>query len=502
MELNKIIESLLEENKTKRSYEMLEALVMKVLQEYFHERGKELIPSYIIKNDFYYGEFDGYAPEGIENLEGPTIFETKFYRSKTSMNKLFFKENVGKINNRIMKSGLEVRNIVFIITLELTEKEKEKLQEQFNKQESINIEIWDLINLTKIFELYPQTVNEVYENISKLLINNKISTSIKESKNDWKSKQRTNIEQLKKAYVDDDLVLFLGAGVSIDAKIASWDDLVNDLLVNLIGSKLSEHNVNLNEEEKAFIVKKLKASNGNSPLLMARYIRKGLEDLFGKILIEILYKNSVDTSDLLDEIAQLCLPVRNRVGIRGVVNYNFDDLVEYNLKRYKIKFRSIYREADLPLPDELGIYHVHGFLPRNSDEYDSLSKSLLVFSEEGYHDLMLDPYNWSNLVQLNYLRENTCLFIGLSMTDPNIRRLLDIAVRKQEENMYKHFVFMKRDSYVREDYDKTNIHNASIEKFDIVNQNLQEDYYKELGLNIVWYDSYEEIPKLIKQIKE
>lgn len=235
---------------------------------------------------------------------------------------------------------------------------------------------------------------------------------------------------------------------------------------------------------------------------MARYIRKGLEDVFSKILVEILYKNCIDTSDLLDGIAQLCLPVRNRVGIRGVVNYNFDDLLEYNLKEYKIKFRSIYREADLPLSHELGIYHVHGFLPRNSDEYNSLSKSLLVFSEEGYHDLMLDPYNWSNLVQLNYLRENTCLFIGLSMTDPNLRRLLDIAVRKQEENLYKHFVFMKRESYVREEYDQTNINNTSIEKFDVVNQKLQEDYYKELGLNIVWYDSYKEIPNLIKQIKE
>ncbi|WP_405143649.1 SIR2 family protein [Paenibacillus sp. FSL H7-0942] len=502
MELNKIIESLLEENKTNKSYEMLETLIMKVLQQHFHEKGKELIPSYIIKNDFYYGEFDGFAPDGTENLEGSTIFEVKFYRSKSSTIKLFAEKNLEKINNRIIKSGLEVRNIVFIITLELNEEEKEKLKEQFNKQENINIEVWDLNDLTKIFELYPQTVNETYENISKLLINTKISTSIKESTSDWKSKQRTSIEQLKKAYTDDDLVLFLGAGVSIDTKIASWDNLVNDLLVNLIGSKLSEHNVNLSEAEKAFIVEKLKNSNGNSPLLMARYIRKGLEDVFSKILVEILYKNCIDTSDLLDGIAQLCLPVRNRVGIRGVVNYNFDDLLEYNLKEYKIKFRSIYREADLPLSHELGIYHVHGFLPRNSDEYNSLSKSLLVFSEEGYHDLMLDPYNWSNLVQLNYLRENTCLFIGLSMTDPNLRRLLDIAVRKQEENLYKHFVFMKRESYVREEYDQTNINNTSIEKFDVVNQKLQEDYYKELGLNIVWYDSYKEIPNLIKQIKE
>ncbi len=148
---------------------------------------------------------------------------------------------------------------------------------------------------------------------------------------------------------------------------------------------------------------------------MARYIRKGLKNGFTNTLSNILYSNCTNESEILTEITQLCLPVRSGVGIQGVVNYNFDDLLELYFSKYRIKHRTVYREADIPSNDELGIFHVHGFLPRNLDEYEDLFKSLLVFSEEGYHKLMLAPYNWANLIQLNYLREYTCLFIGLSM---------------------------------------------------------------------------------------
>ena len=45
------------------------------------------------------------------------------------------------------------------------------------------------------------------------------------------------------------------------------------------------------------------------------------------------------------------------------------------------------------------------------ENYENLTKSLLVFSEEGYHKLMLEPYNWANISQLNYMINNTCLVI-------------------------------------------------------------------------------------------
>ena len=155
------------------------------------------------------------------------------------------------------------------------------------------------------------------------------------------------------------------------------------------------------------------------------------EDDFEELVSQILYKKAVDTSGLLEEIGQLCVPNRGKWGIRAIINYNFDDLIEKNLKRLRVKHQSIYSEGMIPDSGELGIYHVHGFLPQDKKGYDNLAKSLLVFSEEGYHKLMLEPYNWANITQLNYMTNNTCVFIGLSMTDPNMRRLLEIAAQKR-----------------------------------------------------------------------
>jgi len=66
----------------------------------------------------------------------------------------------------------------------------------------------------------------------------------------------------------------------------------------------------------------------------------------------------------------------------------------------------------------------------------------LIFSEEDYNKIYSDAYSWSNLAQLNSFRDNTCLFIGCSLTDPNLRRLLDVAARSGEKP--RHYAFLKK----------------------------------------------------------
>ena len=237
--------------------------------------------------------------------------------------------------------------------------------------------------------------------------------------------------------------------------------------------------------------------NGNSPLLQTRFLRNGFENDFEELVREILYKNAVESSDLLEEIGQLCIPNRGKLGVRAIINYNFDDLVEKNLKRLRVKYHSIYGEGMIPDADELEIYHVHGFLPQEKENYENLTKSLLVFSEEGYHKLMLEPYNWANISQLNYMINNTCLFIGLSMTDPNMRRLLEIAAQKRTENDSdcQHYAIMRRFRM------KESAEVDSIKSFERVNETLQESFFKELGVNVIWIDEFSEIPIILKQIK-
>ena len=85
------------------------------------------------------------------------------------------------------------------------------------------------------------------------------------------------------------------------------------------------------------------------------------------------------------------------------------------------------------------------------------------------------------------------------MTDPNLRRLLSIASKKYE--MPKHYVLLKRQLFV-ETNSVGNIRGDILKTFTVVNQELQESFFRDLGLNVIWFDEYSEIPKILDSIRE
>jgi len=131
----------------------------------------------------------------------------------------------------------------------------------------------------------------------------------------------------------------------------------------------------------------------------------------------------------------------------------------------------------------------------------------LVFSSDAYHTQFIDPFSWSNLTQLNHLSQTTCLFVGLSMTDPNLRRLLDVSMRKDPEKTLNHFVFKRR-------YDVQDCA-AAIASAGILGgaeehalklvetaEILEEKDANALGLNLIWVNEFCEIPAILHSLTE
>jgi len=309
-------------------------------------------------------------------------------------------------------------------------------------------------------------------------------------------------EKLSTHFRNGELTLVCGAGVSAGAGVPTWSILLNELLGSLIGRKLQTE---LKDNEDRKLLAQLYQDHfGPSSLVVGQYLKNGLGDDFMATIRGALYSESLKSSELLDAISDLCRPQRSRESLNSIITFNFDDLIERSLESKQIKYRSIFGEGQKADRSELPIYHVHGFLPRDGQ----LEKeNEIVFSEDAYHSQFIDPFSWSNLTQLNLLSHNVCLFVGLSLSDPNLRRLLDVSMRKNPDRLANHYVFKKRSDHehLRAKIESLNLtadEAKTAKDFVSMWEILEEQDSKNLGLNTLWVDDYSEIPQFLKELAE
>lgn len=303
------------------------------------------------------------------------------------------------------------------------------------------------------------------------------------------------LADLRARFAAGDLALFLGAGVSLSAGLPGWESLLHRLTVEMWAQRLGADAGGGDAEEFARL---FRHAFSGFPIISGRYIRKALGESFQERVRSILYSHPEATSGLLKAVTRLCVPPGNGAGIRAVVCYNYDDLLETHLARRRVPFCSVNAEGQSPPTQVLPVYHVHGYLPRDG----SLDHgSEIVFAEDAYHTQFLDPYAWSNITQLNLLRERTGLFVGFSMTDPNLRRLLDVANRYRHGR--PHHVILRTPPREQVVFgDTSQVSDDRLDAFIRAFRSVQEDALAELGLQIVWVDSFDNIPRLLDRIRQ
>lgn len=449
--------------------------------------------------------FDAFAPEGIEELSGPTQIEIKFNLDRFPITRF-----IDKMIHLSMTPEIEdFKNLLIVTPTPISKRSEHRLLDKMDRESfPVNIVIWGPEQINKIVAKNRADANRIANNLFSL----RIESAVIQTSKDWRKEREAKIELLKKMYSKGQFSFFLGAGVSSSAGMPDWNTLLNSLFVTYLTNEFDD-GTKVNDSDINQIVDRLNEIDEPSALMAARYLRKGLDNRgkeseeFTKTLTENLYKLrntkfKLD-SDLIKAIAEMCMPLRTGAKVKSVITYNFDDLLERQLNIQTIRHHSIYTDDDFIDPDELPVYHVHGFLPESHDDYEGLEKSTLVFSEEGYHQIYSDSYHWSNLVQLSNLRENHCVMVGLSMADPNLRRLLDISSRNIDKP--RHFAFMKRlsiENFTNSDSKQIVDNKEAAHKFLERHHNLNEEIMRELGVSIIWYTSYDEIPKILTQIKK
>jgi SIR2-like domain len=205
---------------------------------------------------------------------------------------------------------------------------------------------------------------------------------------------------LKRQNAQEHLAVFVGAGVAFGCGLPDWEELIRRLAEAAFpGSDADE------------------ALRPFSPIARTHVIRNALGKRFNTAVADALYANAYTISPAVKAIVS--------AGVRRICTYNFDDLLEEALTVHGVPFESLGPGDKLnSTSNETIVFHPHGILSATMTP-EECAVQRLVLSEEDYHQLYSNPYSWANLVQLWLLMTCSCVFVGVSLTDPNIRRLLD-----------------------------------------------------------------------------
>lgn len=468
-----------DENNSKASYLAFETYVTDALQKYAEAQGKSLVCN------TGSGLFDACLPDGIDEIEGPINVEIKYFI--TPKKNVYF-QSLSNLASKINKA--DEGKILLVLGADFKEKSIDSMMNILSTRTEKEVYIWPLSTFNAKTQGFRDGNFEDIANFNSVLVDAAINDE--SSENEIEVVQKARLESLKRKYQSEEVALFLGAGVSIDSGIPLWSKLINNLLASMITSRLKV--TKISSEELNRIINIAYQNQENSPITQMRYIRSAFDNgTYNKLVHDALYANKPTIqSNLLRAISNICIPTRNHIGVQGIVTYNFDDLIERRLRSDNVSVNSIYDEGGCSSPDKLSVFHVHGFLPKKIDEDQEHE---LIFSEEDYHRVYRDAYCWSNIVQLNYLRENSCLFIGCSLTDPNLRRLLDVAARSNEDP--RHYALLRRPQIS----ETAGISKEDIETYRKIDMSIKEKCFATMGINIIWIDEFEEIQGVLQWLK-
>lgn len=355
---------------------------------------------------------------------------------------------------------------------------------------------------------------------------------------------KSYLPPLKEAYSRGNLTFYLGAGVSKPNGLPSWEELVQALYFTTLQDEsyinqlrpfpnylfaLAEWVLKQKNEPLDIIIRKIKqwyeGKDFMSMLSNTLYASFGREN-FG-INIHGLPEAILNKNKTLNAIIDCCIHSDPGVkGLRSIVTYNYDNLLELGLEKFpekKDNFLPIYKVHQPLLPNKIPIYHVHGYIPyqKNDTIYDEI-----LFSEEQYNGAFQDPFYWGNVIQVNQFTNVTGLMIGISLSDRNTRRILD-SIREQPV-FRNNYILMRKPKFKKiesngcdmdqirekareylnkfedsrmkmEDKEPFQIQYILDKIYEYETQEFEKGF-ENLGLNLITFDEFDEIPEILNEI--
>jgi hypothetical protein len=281
------------------------------------------------------------------------------------------------------------------------------------------------------------------------------------------------IEQM--ASHDGSIALFVGAGTSMEAGLPGWHELLRRLLDAVAG-----------DLDDAPRERWLDATLREGPLAaaaIARSLYPEDDGEFRRVLRVALYGDRRPRDYAPGALAGQVAWLKQQLGGRlRILTANYDGLLEAALEQLGTSHRSYVRARREP-DGCAAVWHLHGRL-MTSPSGQWLKDGDLVLSEADY---VQSTYGtWPQAFVAEQLASSLCVFVGLSMTDPNFVRWL---VRHGDHADHEHLVL-----FVRQ---------AAPELDDTVRVKLEQAAtarWSRYGVRPVWTNYYGEGAQLLHEV--
>ncbi len=220
------------------------------------------------------------------------------------------------------------------------------------------------------------------------------------------------------------------------------------------------------------------------PILIAQMIKNRIRITDWNYLVrKCLYSSYEDSPYKItsSELFKALIELIKTIDISEIINLNYDDTFYHILRKNNLNFKNIYSEISFKNSVKR-IYYPHGYLPL----YGGVVTKLIL-SEEDYQEESFKFDNWANNMQSSIYNNSSCIFIGLSLTDPNLRRILKSCTKSLKFN---HYAFLPTD-------------NQNKSKTQIMIDSLFNEDLNRLGIKVIRYplinksDRYCKLPYLI-----
>jgi hypothetical protein len=252
--------------------------------------------------------------------------------------------------------------------------------------------------------------------------------------------------------------VFVGAGTSVAAKYPSWADLLTD-----IGEEIGVRSRDIHD--------------------LAALAQWHISETGGSRGVRQVIKREID----VDRDIPPAIEILARLPTRHIWTTNYDRLIERAFQAINRPLDTVSGAANLALratPGAARLYKMHGSIDRLDDIVISTDDYELFGSKRGAFRPLLQAH----------LSSMSMLFVGLSLTDPNIRHVLSLIRESFTEAPPEHFAIVKPPSRADEESDDAF-------KARMAQHRLWAKDLARYGLVAVEVETYEEIPELLMEIE-